>query len=658
MARLIIEHPDADGPVPLAAHDVYLGRSAEGLEVEGNFIGLPDEEVSRRHARIVRQNDRYLLQDLNSTNGTRLDGVPVTPGGLYPLRDGSRITLGRSTVRVQLDDSDTGTRKFRPGLGSGDSDDPAAGMVEEEGALAPATASVILDAPRLVAELRDATPRAGQERDELLRRLTVMTQVSISLGATRDEDELWHRIADCVFEIFPRAERINLLLYQGRDLRLRPVLARWREAGDERGGAAAISRGIVRDVIKKRQSLLLLDAQGEERFAARDSVVNLALRSVMCVPLLYEDEVLGLVQVDSTRGAGEFSAEDLQVLTGIAAQMAIAVRNLQLHSEIETLFEGFVTASVQVIEARDPVTAGHSFRVAEFTQNLAAAVDRADGGRFRQVRFDRDRMREIRYAALLHDFGKVGVRENVLTKARKLHDHDMALLKQRFRYAMACLEREAWRELVLAHEQRPLTAREFRRRRREVEQRLAQERERLQRFLDRVLAANEPAVMPDAIEGLEEVAAFMFRDGEDNHVPLLTPFEFSTLSLTKGSLNPEERAEIESHVTHTYAFLNLIPWTGNLSRVPEIAFAHHEKLDGSGYPRRLTGDQIPLPSKIMTIADIYDALTSGDRPYKQGLPVEQALDILQAEARAGKLDAELLALFIDSRSYVMTGAAH
>ncbi|MGD9390819.1 MAG: HD domain-containing phosphohydrolase, partial [Thioalkalispiraceae bacterium] len=132
---------------------------------------------------------------------------------------------------------------------------------------------------------------------------------------------------------------------------------------------------------------------------------------------------------------------------------------------------------------------------------------------------------------------------------------------------------------------------------------------------------------------------------------ILTEFEFSLLGLTYGSLNPEERVEIESHVSHTFAFLKLIPWTGNLASVPDIAHAHHERLDGSGYPQGLAADDIPVQSKIMAIADVYDALTAGDRPYRKGIQAEHALDIIAEEVKRGRLDRALFNVFVESESY-------
>ncbi|MBI3964048.1 MAG: hypothetical protein HY329_00310, partial [Chloroflexi bacterium] len=133
--------------------------------------------------------------------------------------------------------------------------------------------------------------------------------------------------------------------------------------------------------------------------------------------------------------------------------------------------------------------------------------------------------------------------------------------------------------------------------------------------------------------------------------PLVDAHEFKMLSIRRGTLDEDERREIESHVTHTYRFLQVIPWVAGLKNVPEIAWAHHEKLNGKGYPRGLTADAIPLQAKMMTIADIFDALTARDRPYKKAVPLTKALDILGYEAKDGNIDSELLQLFIENRVY-------
>lgn len=401
---------------------------------------------------------------------------------------------------------------------------------------------------------------------------------------------------------------------------------------------------------------------------ASDRSLNYRTRSMLTVPMTNKDgDVVGVLQLINRKldyqqrlGTAEdfqkqvlpFDSVSTQIALALAGQAGVALENSILYADIERLFEGFIRASVQAIEARDPTTAGHSFRVAEFTERLGKAVDQSDLHSVRSVQFSRDQLKEIRYAALLHDFGKVGVRENVLVKANKLYPEQLALIEQRFRYARTSLSRQAYREILDLYEASSLSADELRGRRKEIERMLADEDQRLAGFLETILRANQPNVVHGEADGdLGSIVSYRFPDHDGNAVPLLEEFEFSSLALSKGSLSLEEREQIESHVSHTFEFLRLIPWTRNLASLPDIAYAHHEKLDGSGYPRGLNAEEIPVQSKMMTIADIYDALTAPDRPYKKAVPLERALDILGEESRAGKVDADLFRIFVESRAF-------
>jgi HD-GYP domain-containing protein (c-di-GMP phosphodiesterase class II) len=356
-------------------------------------------------------------------------------------------------------------------------------------------------------------------------------------------------------------------------------------------------------------------------------------KSMLVLPMkTHRDEVVGVLQLlNRKRGADtrlsdpEITAREVipydhrsvELVTALASQGAVAIENSLLYEDIERLFEGFVTAAVTAIESRDPTTYGHSSRVAQMSVALAEVVDR--GGR---VRFSREQLRELRYAGLLHDFGKVGVREQVLVKQKKLYPLNVDLIRLRFAVLAQTADDAA--------------------------------RAELDRLFQAVLSANEPSLDDKRQnDALAAVASLTYQDLDGECRPVLTSDEQRWLSIARGTLDEHERREIESHVTHTYRFLQRIPWTRELRHVPEIAFAHHEKLNGHGYPRAIAGDAIPVQARIMTIADIYDALTAADRPYKRAVSPELALEILQREAKAGELDADLLHTFISARVYVL-----
>jgi HD-GYP domain-containing protein (c-di-GMP phosphodiesterase class II) len=387
-------------------------------------------------------------------------------------------------------------------------------------------------------------------------------------------------------------------------------------------------------------------------------------RSVVGIPLsTREDEVLGVLQLMNRKvradvplavpGAAEevlpFSAADVELLRSLASQAAVSLENSRLYEDIQQLFEGFVYAAVTAIEQRDPTTSGHSFRVADGTLSLARRVERLARGPWAGVRFSTEELRELRYAALLHDFGKVAVKEHVLTKALKLFDDELATLQERFRLARASHRAErlqSWLQEALRDPER------MRQRLPQLEIDLQGELANFDAMLQVVLHANQPNVTEAGDYSiLEAIQQRGFVDPDGQHRPLLTDREVQILSLRRGTLTPHERQEIEKHVTHSFNFLRTIPWTRDLARVPDLAGRHHEKLDGSGYPQGLAATDIPLGTRMMTIADIYDALVARDRPYKKALPLERALSILEAEAQAGKLDVSLVQLWIEAKAW-------
>jgi HD-GYP domain-containing protein (c-di-GMP phosphodiesterase class II) len=385
-------------------------------------------------------------------------------------------------------------------------------------------------------------------------------------------------------------------------------------------------------------------------------------RSMLTVPMLSAvGEVIGVVQLinkkrDRDRPLGAdgavvaFDHRSEELALAWAAMAGIALENARLYDEIKVMFDGFVDASVVAIEQRDPTTSGHSRRVATLSVDLAIRVDGLASGPFAGVHFSPTQLQQIEYAGVLHDFGKVGVRERVLVKAKKLYEEDLRAIKLRFAYIKKALEAEhAERKLRVALElgKTDLPIRfaqidaELGRRMDEVDEALA--------FVNRV---NEPTVLDQGgFERLVEIARLVYMAPDGALRPYLEPEEVAALQVRRGSLTDMERVEIESHVVHTTKFLKEIPWGRQYADVPRIAGAHHEYLNGGGYPRRLHAPEIPIESRIMTIADIFDALTASDRPYKKAVPIERALAILDAEVKAGKCDGDLFRVFVEAEVY-------
>ncbi len=394
-------------------------------------------------------------------------------------------------------------------------------------------------------------------------------------------------------------------------------------------------------------------------------------KSMLTIPMMdHKNVVIGVLQLINRKL--DFSAElkepedfDEQVIpytrrlvhlvSALAGQAAVSIENSQLYEDIERLFEGFVRASVTAIEQRDPTTSGHSARVADKTVGLAEVVDASSDGRYRNVKFSREEIREIRYAGLLHDFGKVGVREKVLVKSKKLYPPDLALVKQRYAFIRVQAEHRLLKKRAEFLEAGGEGYDEFRR---SLDEEFDNRTKELDRFLQLVMESNEPTVLPEGnFDELLRYAESFYEDLNGSQQPYLSDDEVRYLSIRKGSLDEAERLEIESHVTHTYKFLLQIPWTKELSYIPTIAYRHHEKLNGAGYPRRITADDIPIQARMMTIADIFDALTASDRPYKRAVPIQRALDILSYEVKDGMIDNDLFDLFVEAKIYERDGSA-
>jgi HD-GYP domain-containing protein (c-di-GMP phosphodiesterase class II) len=347
-----------------------------------------------------------------------------------------------------------------------------------------------------------------------------------------------------------------------------------------------------------------------------------------------------------------FSERAVRLALSLASQAAVAYENGRLYQDIEKLFEGFVQASIKAIEQRDPTTSGHSLRVSRMTVGLAEVVDRVDRGNYAPTRFSPEQMKEIRYAALLHDFGKLGVREDVLVKAKKLYPMQLDLIANRFDYYYKEMEARMEREKVrlLLEMDRP----EALVRIASLEEEFRLRKAQLESGFEAITDANEPTVLPEGdFERLSKIAQQTYSDPRGVQRPLLTPEEIRYLSIPQGTLSPDERAQIESHVIHSFNFLLQIPWTRQIREIPRIVRAHHEKINGTGYPYKLRGDEIPVQAKIMTICDIFDALSAADRPYKKAVSCERALEILEMSVKDQELDPELYRLFLEAKIFQM-----
>jgi HD-GYP domain-containing protein (c-di-GMP phosphodiesterase class II) len=524
---------------------------------------------------------------------------------------------------------------------------------------------------------RIESARARAESAQRSREIAELTRIGVALSTERDYDVLLGMILSQARQI-TSSDGGSLYLVEGRETPT-PKLRFKLTQSDTLQSAGFVEFTIPLDhasiagyVCSTGEPLVIDDVyflppDVEYSFnRSFDERTGYRSKSMLTVPMRnHRDEVIGALQlINRKRDPGvtlmghevvdkqviPFSRRTVEIVNALAGQAAVSIENSLLYQSIEQLFEGFVKASVTAIEQRDPTTFGHSDRVATMTVGLAEVVDKSAGGLYGKVKFTREQLKEIRYAGLLHDFGKVGVREQVLVKAKKLYPPDLSLIKSRYGFIKRSAESTYHKKRAdyLAGQGRDgydaFVA--------GLDAELRTDLERLDQFLKTVLSSNEPSLLPEgSFEELIKAAESTYADIDGNPQPYLSDDEVRYLTIRKGSLDEAERLEIESHVTHTYRFLLQIPWTKELSSIPVIAYGHHEKLNGTGYPRKVAAPDIPIQTRMMTISDIFDALTAADRPYKRAVPLQRALDIMSEEVKGGMLDGELFRLFVEGKAF-------
>ena len=521
---------------------------------------------------------------------------------------------------------------------------------------------------RQVTQLEEQARRQHRQFEELNR-------IGIALSAERDIAKLQEFILTTMRQL-TNADGASLWLMTQEDGDPKLFLASSQNHSIDKSTYSAFKvpvdeKSVVGYTVSVGKSQIYDDAynpppgkpQGGKSF---DAQFGYRTKSMLTVPMRnYKNAVVGAIQLINAKRRFDkkltidtvdeevvsFRPEDLEMLESVASQAAVALDNKNLLDEIQNMFEGFVTASITAIEQRDPITAGHSGRVERLTTGIARAVNEIAIGKIRDRPFNEEEFKELRYACLLHDFGKVGVHEDVLVKEKKLPLRQLEVIQARFESVQRSVQvRYANEKLEVMKREGPGSAALA-----DIDRRLGDDLQQLRMWLDAIVVANEPSVLPeDKASTLEVLKRKTYEDLSGVEHPMLDPHEFRFLSIPKGTLDERERDEIELHVTHSWVFLSKIPWTQSMLSIPEIAYGHHEKLDGSGYPRHLKAPEIKLQTKMMTIADIYDALTAADRPYKPAVPVDRALNILRDEAAKGQLDHDLLDLFIAKRVYEQT----
>ncbi|MDD2914370.1 MAG: response regulator [Gallionella sp.] len=384
-----------------------------------------------------------------------------------------------------------------------------------------------------------------------------------------------------------------------------------------------------------------------------DAATGYSSQSMLVLPMLHHGhDLMGVIQlVNATHPAtGElqdFNLTRLGILHSLTLQAALAIRNQKLFHEMECLFEAIVEVLASAIDEKSSVTRGHINRVVLLTMELAKEVNASTEGVFGDIEFSEDELNEMRIAALLHDVGKITSPEHVLEKGAKLEKivDRIAHVEDRFRYVCAALTAGALAEKIRLMENGGSAAAIG-----ELEAGLQAQLNDLADDLEVISKANNPEefMSDEKLARLQQVyAKRVLLDGGE--VALLTEDEFTNLSIRRGSLTSSELNVMRNHADVTIRLLNRIPFTEKLKNVPIYAGGHHEKLDGKGYPQQLTAHQLPIQTRIITIADFFEALTASDRPYKKQMPLSKTMEIMEGSVKRGEIDEHLFELFKSSK---------
>ncbi len=383
-------------------------------------------------------------------------------------------------------------------------------------------------------------------------------------------------------------------------------------------------------------------------------------KSMLVVPMRnHEDEIIGVLQILNAQdpATGEvipFSASDQSLIISLASQAAVAITNTRLIHDLENLFESFIQVIASAIDEKSPYTGGHIERVAELTMLIAQTINAVKYGKYADFFMNDDQLKELRIAAWMHDIGKITTPEYVVDKSTKLETiYDrLNTIQARFEILKRDIKINLLEKYCATNCVPSERSGSF----------LAEYAENIKKLQDDYLFIKTANVggefmAPEKQERVRQMGQTIFEiDGEKQ--PLLTAEEIENLCIARGTLSDAERQVINNHVVVTIKMLEKLPYPKKLRRVPEIAGGHHEKLDGTGYPNHLTEAELSVQARIMALADIFEALTARDRPYKKGKTLSEAMKIMGFMARDKHIDPELFRIFVQEKIYLTYAHKH
>ncbi|MEK9628926.1 MAG: HD domain-containing phosphohydrolase [Nitrospinota bacterium] len=404
----------------------------------------------------------------------------------------------------------------------------------------------------------------------------------------------------------------------------------------------------------------LFDFTGPKKF---DQSTGYRSKSMLVVPMKnHESDVIGVLQLlNATNTVNNdviaFSQDYENLTESLASQAAVSITNAKLISNMTELFEAFVKVMATAIDEKSPVTGGHIRRVADLTLTMAEFIHNHNEGPFKDIKFNPDQMYELRIAAYMHDIGKVTTPVEIVEKAKKLQTifDRIHYVRLRMDYIIQSVQLENQKKKIELL-QKGADPTEIQKLDAESETKI-EELTEIRTFINK---CNEPGefLEDETLDRLKEISQRTFTDSAGEEQPFLSEDELLNLSIRRGSITEAERKKMQDHAAVTLRMLKQIPFTKKLKNIPNFAGAHHEFINGNGYPLGLKGDEIPFEGKLMAVTDIAEALTASDRPYKKAMPLDTVYRILRSMSEKGELDNDLVELFIDHEIYKIYQEKH
>jgi len=530
--------------------------------------------------------------------------------------------------------------------------------------------------PATIEELREQVVRLNQHMQRL-------SEIGLALSAEQDRNRLLemivelarsltHADAGTLYIVDATGTKLDFVVLQNDTMKVRlggtsgnavtlPPVNLYKDDGEPNHANVSSHVALTREYVNIDDVYCAegFDFTGTRRY---DESTGYRSQSMLVMPMEnHEHEIIGVLQLLNAKDkdTGEvvgFSRDRLEAVQSLASQAAVALTNTQLINGLKELLYSFMQSIAAAIDAKSPYTRGHIDRVVDLTMRIAETINAKEDGPYADVRFSADEMEELKLAAWMHDVGKITTPVHVVDKSTKLEAivDRIEFIRTRFRLIGKALQAELLEKLLEMAGNGASRSEMF-----AVTEEMEKRRQDLDADLAFIESCNKPGefMSDERINRVKEIAARSFDDG-GGVKPWLSEDEVLNLCIRKGSLTDAERKIIEDHTVVTFDMLGRLPFPKRLARIPEFAGSHHEKLDGTGYPNHLTAEALSLQARILAVADVFEALTAKDRPYKEPMKLSQAVKILGFMCKDKHVDPDVFGLFMESGVYKEYAAAH